>query len=99
MWISYHPKLSRRAFTWGAASGLVGMLASTLTGQVANKLTVGFIYVGPRDDFGYNQAHAQGAAAVATLPGVTMVEEENVQETFAVQKSMESLRYLKNSST
>jgi len=91
MWISYHPKLSRRAFTWGAASGLVGMLASTLTGQVANKLTVGFIYVGPRDDFGYNQAHAQGAAAVATLPGVTMVEEENVQETVAVQKSMESM--------
>jgi simple sugar transport system substrate-binding protein len=67
------------------------MLASTLTGHAAKKITVGFIYVGPRDDFGYNQAHAQGAAAVAKLSGVTMVEEENVPETVAVQKSMESM--------
>ena len=26
--------------------------------------TVGFIYVGPKDDYGYNQAHAEGAAAL-----------------------------------
>ena len=26
--------------------------------------TIGFIYVGSRDDYGYNQAHAQGAAAL-----------------------------------
>ncbi len=25
-------------------------------------VTIGFIYVGPRDDYGYNQAHAEGAA-------------------------------------
>ena len=53
--------------------------------------TVGFIYVGPKDDWGYNQAHAEGAAAVARLPGVTVREEENVPETVAVQKTMESM--------
>src|SRR5215218_8908043 len=53
--------------------------------------TVGFIYVGPKDDYGYNQAHAEGAAAVAKLPGIRVREEENVPETVAVQKTMESM--------
>ena len=42
----------------------------------AEKLTVGVIYVGPRDDFGYNQAHAQAAAIIKQLPNVNVVEEE-----------------------
>ncbi|WP_437842369.1 BMP family ABC transporter substrate-binding protein [Sorangium sp. So ce1153] len=54
-------------------------------------LTVGFIYVGARDDYGYNQAHAEGAAAVAGLAGVKTREEENVPETVAVQKTIESM--------
>jgi simple sugar transport system substrate-binding protein len=57
----------------------------------ARPFTVGFIYVGPKDDWGYNQAHAEGAAAVAKLPGVKVREEENVPETMAVQKTMESM--------
>lgn len=51
-------------------------------------LTVGVIYVGPRDDYGYNQAQAEAAAALKKMPGVKVVEEENVPETTAVQKSM-----------
>lgn len=51
-------------------------------------LTVGVIYVGPRDDYGYNQAHAQAAAELKKLPGLKLVEEENVPETAAVQKTM-----------
>ena len=54
-------------------------------------ITVGFIYVGPQDDYGYNQAHAEGAAALAKLPGVKIREEEKVPETVAVQKTMESM--------
>jgi basic membrane protein A and related proteins len=54
-------------------------------------ITIGFIYVGPRDDYGYNQAHAEGAAVVKKIPGVTVREEENVPETVAVQKTMESM--------
>ena len=57
----------------------------------ASTLTVGFIYVGPKDDFGYNQAHAEGAAVLKDIPGVTLVEEESVPETVDVQKSMESM--------
>jgi simple sugar transport system substrate-binding protein len=49
---------------------------------------VGFIYVGSRQDFGYNQAHAAGASQ---LSGVTLREEEGVPETVAVQKTMESM--------
>ena len=34
----------------------------------APPLTIGFIYVGPQDDYGYNQAHAQGAAVWPRCP-------------------------------
>ena len=44
-------------------------------------VTVGMIYVGPRDDFGYNQAHAAAATELKAMPGVKVVEEENVPET------------------
>ena len=57
----------------------------------APPLTIGFVYVGPKTDYGYNQAHAQGAAALAKLPGVKVREEEMVPETMAVQKTMESM--------
>jgi len=58
----------------------------------AGDITVGFLYVGPRDDYGYSQAHAEGAATVkAKLDGVTVLEEEKVAETIAVQNSMESM--------
>jgi simple sugar transport system substrate-binding protein len=48
---------------------------------------VGFIYVGARDDFGYNQSHAQAAAIIKKMPGVKVIEEK-VPETVAVQKTM-----------
>ena len=51
--------------------------------------TIGFIYVGSRDDYGYNQAHAAGAAALKKMPGIKVVEEEKVPETDAVEKTME----------
>jgi basic membrane protein A len=54
-------------------------------------LTVGFVYVGPKDDYGYNQAHHEGAMVIAKLPGIKIREEENVPETDAVQKTMESM--------
>ena len=63
--------------------------ASTAPAQKA--FTAGFIYVGPKGDYGYNQAHAQGAAVVAKMPGIKVREEENVPETEDVQKTMESM--------
>ena len=56
-----------------------------------DEVIVGFIYVGPADDFGYNQAHAEGAAAVKAIPGVTVLEEELVPETVEVQGTMRSM--------
>src|SRR5262249_58726594 len=44
-----------------------------------------------KDDYGYNQAHAEGAAVVKTMPGVKVLEEEKVPETLDVQKSMASM--------
>ena len=88
------PYISRRNVLQGAAA-LAGTTALSTMPQLARAgghgLTVGFIYVGPKDDFGYNQAHAEGAAAVKAMDGVTVVEEENVAETVDVQKSMESM--------
>lgn len=91
--MSFDFKTSRRSVMKGMA-GLAGAtaLSSVFPGAaLADGLTVGFIYVGPKDDFGYNQAHAEGAAAVKGIEGVKLVEEENVPETVDVQKSMESM--------
>ncbi len=76
------------ALALGASLGTFGALR---TASAADPLTVGFIYVGPKTDYGYNQSHAQGAAVIAKLPGVKIREEEMVPETVAVQKTMESM--------
>src|SRR6202521_3925399 len=75
------------------AAGVVGALApfGIRAALAADKLVVGVIYVGPRDDYGYNQAQAQAASAVRKLPGVTIIEQEKVPETNDVQKTMGSM--------
>jgi basic membrane protein A len=82
-------KVNRRTFLAGTG-GLALTAASTGFGRAATT-TIGMIYVGPRDDFGWNQAHAVAAQALKDIPDVTVVEEENVPETNAVSKSMESM--------
>jgi simple sugar transport system substrate-binding protein len=90
-----HPiVLPRRRLLQGAAAlGAGTLLPGALREALAQgtPLTVGVIYVGPRTDFGYNQAQAQAAAVIKKLPGVKVVEEENVPETVAVQKTMEAM--------
>ena len=72
-----------------AALGAAGTLGGwAMQANAQAPLTVGVIYVGPRDDYGYNQAHAQAAAELKKMPGIKVVEEENVPETAAVQKTM-----------
>ena len=75
------------------AAGVAGTAASFARGpaHAADKLVVGVIYVGPRDDYGYNQAQAQAAAAIKRMSGVTIVEQEKVPETNDVQKTMGSM--------
>ena len=44
--------------------------------------TVGFIFVGPKDDFGYNQAAYEGSQAVKdAFPDLEVLTAENVPET------------------
>ena len=78
--------------------GLRQMLASAAvlialggTARAAEDIVVGFIYVGPKDDYGYNQAHHEGAEVVKGMAGVKVLEEEKVPETLDVQKTMESM--------
>src|ERR1700729_4087332 len=91
-------EFSRRAFLQTTAAGTAG-LALSLAGATrafAADLTVGIVYVGARDDFGWNQAHAVAAQALKAVPSVNVVEEENVPETDACAKSMESMVNLDN---
>jgi simple sugar transport system substrate-binding protein len=84
---------SRRRFLQGTAAGFAGIAAGGLPfrARAADELTIGVVYVGPRDDFGWNQAHAVAIQALKEVPGVKVVEEENVAETDAVSKTMESM--------
>ena len=72
------------------AAGIAGALGAR-SARASDKLVVGVIYVGPRDDYGYNQAQAQAAAAIKKMPGVSVVEQEKVPETTDVQKTMGSM--------
>jgi basic membrane protein A len=82
--------ISRRHLLQGTAA--LSLAASLpLQRAYAKETTIGFIYVGSRDDYGYNQAHAQGAAALKKMPDIKVVEEEKVPETDAVEKTMESM--------
>ncbi len=54
-------------------------------------LNIGFIYVGPKDDFGYSQAHFEGETAISKLTGVKTVSEASVAETATVQETMLSM--------
>lgn len=75
----------------GAALTLGGLGGFGSLANAQAPITAGFIYVGPKDDFGYNQAHAEAVAEIKKLPGIKAVEEENVPETTAVQKTMQGM--------
>ena len=81
--------LSRRQLLGAAASA--SLLGGLGTARAASGLTVGMVYVGPRDDWGWNQAHAVAAKALKAVPGIKVIEEERVPETVAVTKTMESM--------
>jgi len=84
------PYISRRTFLQTTAAGIVTAGSGSRLAHAAG-VTIGIVYVGPRDDFGWNQAHAVAIKALKSIPGVKAVEEENVPETDACAKSMESM--------
>jgi basic membrane protein A and related proteins len=54
-------------------------------------LVAGFVYNGPKNDLGYNQAHAEGKQALKPVPYVRAFDEANVPETVAVEESMRNM--------
>ena len=82
---------SRRTFLKASAASLAIGGSGTKLARADEKPIIGIVYVGPRDDFGWNQAHAVAAKALKAIPGVTVVEDENIPETDACAKTMESM--------
>jgi len=85
------PVIQKRSFALLSVLAAGLLAAGVGTAQAADAPTVGFIYVGPKDDYGYNQAHHEGAEAIKSTPGIKVLEEEKVPETLDVQKTMESM--------
>lgn len=65
--------------TTAAADVTSAAAEGTGCGKGATK--AGFIYVGSKDDFGYNQAAYEAAQAMGTTAGVEIINAENVPET------------------
>ena len=71
-------------------TGTAGAASATPPGQ--DSKAVGFIFVGPKDDFGYNQAAYQGSQAVkAAFPNVKVLTAENVPEDDSAARVMEGM--------
>lgn len=84
----HHDQSRRRALAHLSAASLA---VAAPWAWAQKPMTLGFIYVGPKDDYGYNQAHAEAVAEVKKMAGLKVVEEENVPETQAVQKTMQGM--------
>jgi basic membrane lipoprotein Med (substrate-binding protein (PBP1-ABC) superfamily) len=79
---------------------LAGVILGTLllvipqwaNAESKEKFKVGFIYVGPKDDFGYNYEHDQGRIYLEkNLPGIEVMTAENIPETAEVERVMEQM--------
>ena len=70
--------LSRRTLLKASAASFAAAALPFGIARADTALTIGIVYVGPKDDFGWNQAHAVSVATLKALPGITVVEEENV---------------------
>jgi simple sugar transport system substrate-binding protein/basic membrane protein A len=74
------------------AAGASTVAAATGTGPGAGSTKVGFIFVGPKDDYGYNQAAFEGSQAVAKAhPSLEVLTAENVPEDDNATRVMESM--------
>lgn len=84
--------MNRRNLTILAAATLVLSACGKKTEEPASTETkVGFIYVGPRTDYGYNYAMDQGRLAIEQSLGVKTVYFENIPENAEVERVMERM--------
>jgi basic membrane protein A len=71
-------KALKRIALFGAA-GLVPGILPVRSARAAD-LTVGFVYIGPRLDWGWNQSHALAAAALKGVPNVRVFQADYLPE-------------------
>ncbi len=66
----------RKALKGMAALGAAGLVPGILPVRSARAadLTAGFVYIGPREDWGWNQSFAVAAAALRGVPNVRVVQ-------------------------
>ncbi len=94
--ITFMKAFSRRRLLRAGGVSLLA-LAALSTQRKSNlpetdrDIRAGFIYVGARDDFGYNQAHATAAARLSREPGVKLFEQERIPETAEVTEVMRGM--------
>ena len=66
--------------------------AGSASGGSKKQLTIGFLYVGPKNDYGYNQAAYEGSLAIKkAIPNVKLLQAENVPETSEAERVMEKM--------
>ncbi|MBW4520574.1 MAG: BMP family ABC transporter substrate-binding protein [Scytolyngbya sp. HA4215-MV1] len=65
--------------------------SSSPSASAPASIVMGFIYVGPKDDYGYNQAHFEGKEGVSKRSDTKTVDQANVPETTEVQEVMLSM--------
>jgi simple sugar transport system substrate-binding protein len=58
---------------------------------MSTPLVMGFIYGGPKNDLGYNQAHFEGKQSLRSLPFVKVIDQANVTETIAAEEAMRDM--------
>ncbi|NQU55616.1 MAG: BMP family ABC transporter substrate-binding protein, partial [Rhodospirillales bacterium] len=86
-------KFNRRTFLKGLAAGTAGVSVAGMPfgANAAGEVTIGVVYVGSRNDFGWSQSHAVAVKELKKVSGIKVVEEEQVPETAAVGKTIESM--------
>jgi simple sugar transport system substrate-binding protein/basic membrane protein A len=73
-------------------SGVLVALAEPATAGAASKTTVGFIMVGSRSDYGYNQAVYVASQSVASsMKNVKVITADNIPENESVTQTMQSM--------
>lgn len=93
--------MPKRTSKWLAFAALAMLAAFGVTAcgsdsesssSSADGQTVGFLYVGPKNDFGYNQAAYEGSLEVEkNIPGTKLIQAENVPETSEASRVMEKM--------
>jgi basic membrane protein A and related proteins len=83
--------ITRREFLARTAAATTAAVATPRLLAAVQPLIMGFLYGGPKNDLGYNQAHFEGKQSLRTLPFVRAIDEANVLETIDAEEAMRDM--------